>query len=1700
MTFARLLSEAIASDGLPRTGDVLAVCLPLLREIEELHEQGLVAGLRSPLDVHYDGTAVHLVDRTGSAPLNNADAIRSRNPATTASGIEVRDRHQVDMVVGSRAEWKSGDVHESPEPAPRPMLLVGYRAWEQDHAHHDALTDTLVAGLLITSFACGLDLDNERDVHTLAGGRRQLTSLNPGLHPVVANVLTEMIDPDRHDRPPEISQIITRLEHHRELPDELDLSAAYADPADWRRGVLETLRERVFDTTRRNRALYFRPSASTVSLTEASVPLLLDVARVAPDDLFTWTSGVADKLRSGSTVDLEQWCRFEDSPHVAPALDKLISNERKLRNEQGHGRLRLIVAFLRWFDLQNDEVVHSPLLLMPVELKRRKGVKKRYQLSVEGDALVNPILRFVFKDRFDITMPETIDSTVESITAFVSDLEGQVRATAPEVGIEVIEKPRIDLLRRRAQLRVDTYRRNRARTQAQSGRWRRVNHSYSSDDWRPLGLALYQRFVASSELPLRNLAGAAPRPRSSQMFTDTDTASTGPGVGRTGQTYSTAQAEVHQNRWEVDLCSVTLAMLGSRRTSLSRDYDDLLTELASGSQFAGTPFSELFAPDVLSAQPEAVAPITVDQQLVLPADDAQARAVRRAVRGDSFIIQGPPGTGKSQTITNVIAALVADGKRVLFVCEKRAALDVVGHRLRQVGLGDLVATIHDSQLDRKAFVMDLGATYSGWIESGTTATGGATLSPRAQALADIATRLKPLDFLVQDLSRPRLGALSVSGLIEQSVLMRSQGIEPAAEPDYDVSLENWFSSRSSLDAVHSALVSAGLDPSIGNHAALRVQPSFAAQADPISAVISLGRELQQAIQDLRVANATSDGVDSIAVSDLQAAQQFGSTVAAAANGAGTASLDASAPQHSDLRRDAESYTEAELSLTQSTTPSRWKQMLSAEDARNGIAIAEANEGSFFKFLNGGWRNLKKTVDESYDFSQHSVAPPYSAVLAELVEHHDRAGALETLTSHSLQRYGVADPRIVRDLVDQYHNNALFADLVRSPAVGPGAKDEIDAAAHAATALSALADQLVLNPACTIAELDSLASALLATSVAQEQAVIAWGHTAASGTQIPPDVLRWVSEAPEHIRALELCLIDAAATTLLAETDTAMRGGAEIDGLVATLLDQYRDLLDANAEDIRTKVRTRFLDHVAHSEASMAGRSDQDKAFKRSYNAGRRVLEREFAKKMRYRSIRDLADGDTGLVVRDLRPIWLMSPLSVSDTLPMDASMFDAVIFDEASQIPVEDAIPSTFRSNQVIVVGDRMQLPPTRFFSAAGDGDDDVIVTEDDQSVTISLDADSFLTQADQALSSTMLTWHYRSRSESLIAYSNAAFYEGALATVPDLVHESESRPEIRVENIEDAAKTVDDLLTRPISFHRLLNGVYRSRANQEEADYIAEMVRALLMPAAGSDQTDATIGVVAFSEAQQSAIESSLTELATLDDAFAVRLEAERNRTEDGEYLGLFVKNLENVQGDERDIIILSVCYAPGEDGRMRMNFGPINQAGGERRLNVIFSRAKRHMAVVSSIEGHQITNTHNDGAAHLASFLQYAASESTGDQSRSTAILQTQLGDRQATPDHARSAIAEGIAAALRSAGHHVDVSVGRSEFTIDVAVRNDDRYVLGLLIDPPDGEPVASRFVAEASVLDAFDWPILRVTPAEWWTSPDRVIERVNLRLDR
>ena len=543
-------------------------------------------------------------------------------------------------------------------------------------------------------------------------------------------------------------------------------------------------------------------------------------------------------------------------------------------------------------------------------------------------------------------------------------------------------------------------------------------------------------------------------------------------------------------------------------------------------------------------------------------------------------------------------------------------------------------------------------------------------------------------------------------------------------------------------------------------------------------------------------------------------------------------------------------------------------------------------------------------------------------------------------------------------------------------------------------------------------------------------------------------------------------------------------GSSYRKLTSRVDSDYRRWIRANSQLVLGETRDQF--HAALLQDPI----DPD------FAAGIDLLQQEFRRKSRFTPIRELASGKASKALFLLKPVWLMSPRSVSEALPPDnPELFDLVIFDEASQIRIEDGVPALFRGKQTIVVGDEKQLPPTDFFhtrEAATSGESD----EDDPLPIVP----SLLDYAQLYLPSTPLMWHYRSRYEPLIAFNNQAFYQGRLLTIPDKIAYIEPCEPYLVRQYSDAEGFIDSALQRSISYHHIDQAIYTKRENFREANYIAGLVRAILLKKRGLriDQGP-SIGVVTFSEVQRDEIESVLENMGKEDPEFGKQLAAERDRKGDGQLLGLFVKNLEHVQGDERDIIIFSICYGPNLDGNIYMNFGPMNRSGGDRRLNVIFSRAKKHLLVVCSFKPEDITSQ-QPGPLCLKNYLQFASSVSQGDLHSAGAILSQFQATEQPVAGAAHPEAAN-LANHLRNAGYEVAENLGHSEFKIDLGLRMPgaaEQELAILLRDTsqtrtPD-DCLFESVLRPRLLRETMGWKVHEVLLSDWLRDPQTVLSRI------
>ena len=1694
--------------------DVLATVLPLMREVANVHNAGKVAPLRGTNSLQI-GSSGHLTFDPAQAcdPRRNGSRVDRMLEQTATTGVQVigQSQHITDVDSGSY-HVTDLNVGQTSLPITRPLYLPRYANWEHALDHHDELTDIFSLGMILASVACGLDFDDSANLELFVHARSNLFQINARLHPVIASIIGQMTELNRHKRAQDLGGIIRQLENYREQPVvELDTTFVRIEgfkesPLAGKRRIIQThLRDRLFEITRRNRLIYFRPTMQTLNLTLASVPLMLDYRNIKLEQLFVWHSQLAETVIQGAPMSLGKYLRFEDAPYIPSVLDKIISEARRDRAEYGFAQLRLVICFLRWNNLKEapEERIDSPLLLLPVELAKKKGVRDHYVLDpTSTEAEVNPALRHHLKQLYNLDLPESIELRETTLLELHRRLQTQIHASEPGVTLNLIDRPQIKLIHEHARQRVDQYRRRLKLKGDLRAASRSPEYSYNRENFRPLGLQLFLEKVRPRPLPMREVTGAPPVPRQVHIV-DTNPAPSGKMLETERQMYTVRESD---NRnpysWEFDLCNITLGNFNYRKMTLVQDYNHLIE-----SDRGSVPFDTVFSLSPRAEEEPPPALDLADQHLIIPSDATQAMAIAKVRSGRSYIIQGPPGTGKSQTITNLIADYVARGKRVLFVCEKRAAIDVVYHRLSQQGLDELCCLIHDSQTDKKAFIQNLKQTYEGFLKEGVEETHDRT---RATALKAIQQDLAYLQRFSEAMQSSGAG-VPLRRLLHRLVEVRAKRqMAPELAPEIEEQLPDyamWLEHGELVERFHVALQDIGLEPCLARHTLRWLRPSIFDSDRPLESIRTCLDKAETLLENVEAALELSGLPAELwdTLEEIQALLQFAARVRPLAERNQLALLDSTSPEGQRFaelsRRLSEQQRVCALAAEQAAG---WKTPLPPEEAANALSQARRFQGSVFRFLQPGYWRLRKIIKERYDFSRHVVLPGYVKVLEDLTRLQQARAAWEESKRTAQAEWQWPDIMALQQLVSDLRT------IPAHPSVQAFAPQLVN---------SADACSLVLTLADIhgrFAELDQTLASLFAEHGQFDFPELTETLAALRGElAILPELMPLLidfAQLPERfarsLRHIDLPLISfepaigRKSLNRIYREDRALGRveGAALEQRIRRLERSHAELLKLNATCIRSAVRRKFLEHVKISGLAAAQLTEEQKAFKKTYATGRRELEHEFGKSMRYKSIRDLAAGDSGKVIQDLKPIWLMSPLSVSDTLPLDPSLFDVVIFDEASQIPVEEAVPALYRSNQVIVVGDEMQLPPTSFFSARSADEEGVVVEDEGERIKVDLDSDSFLTQSAINLPSTLLAWHYRSRYEALISFSNAAFYTGNLLTIPDRQLPASARTELRVTTTEQATANLDATLTRSISFHFLENGVYESRRNPSEAAYIAQLVRALLQR-----ETKFSVGIVAFSEAQQTEIEEALENLGEEDADFSARLEAEFNREENDQFCGLFVKNLENVQGDERDIIILSVCYGYDAQRRMLMNFGPINQKGGEKRLNVIFSRAKHHMAIISSIKFQDITNEYNDGANSLRNFLQYAEATSRGDHRVARQVLENlnPLARKSLAPGTQSDAVIEDLAAALRRRGYEVDVNVGQSRFRCDLAIRaaGDQFYGLGILVDTHahyENGNLLERYLTQPGILRGFGWKVRFVLTKDWFHDPEGVLNRIDREL--
>ena len=1058
--------------------------------------------------------------------------------------------------------------------------------------------------------------------------------------------------------------------------------------------------------------------------------------------------------------------------------------------------------------------------------------------------------------------------------------------------------------------------------------------------------------------------------------------------------------------------------------------------------------------------------------IVLPiiADSSQLEAIYEAVHDKTFILHGPPGTGKSQTITNIIANALYKGKRVLFVAEKMAALSVVQNRLAAIGLAPFCLEIHSNKTKKSAVISQLKETTEIIRQ-----TPPEEFRKEAERLLNLRAELnqyiealhKEYPFGVSlydaiihyqsvdvescfDIPQAYLDTLDKDTFAQWEdaieLLVRTANAcgHPYQHPLTGISITEYSSAvkegssqlltgfidllttiRQKLDVFSILLKDTDIHPT---------RKDFQTISHIIRRILDIP-ELTPGLLTLPLLNETLNEYREVVVHG---------------------------------RKRDEQRKEIETGFIQEILSINAKQML-----------AEWNRvsGQWFLPRYFGQRKIRKAINvyALKTIETEDIKP----LLHRIIRYQEEAEAVRKYIGQLPSLFGRPgkneDWNTIEQIIDDMtslHSHLLnyAKDIAKvsqikqnlSAQLTEGIQTFRDIHAHSFNELYQLADTLTATEKKLSGMLGISIEELYTDSADWITIALSKARTWKENLDKLKDWYQWL-QAYQTLHSLGIGFIateykekniptsqltdsfrksfyQAAIRYIIAKEPTLeLFNGKIFNDIIA----KYKQISAKFEETTQRELFARLASNIPSFTHEAIQSSEVG------------ILQKNIRNNARGISIRKLFDQIPTLLSR-MCPCMLMSPLSVAQFIDTDADKFDLIVFDEASQMPTYEAVGAIARGKNVIIVGDPKQMPPTSFFSV-NTIDEDNIEMEDLESIL-----DDCLALS---IPSKYLLWHYRSKHESLIAFSNSEYYDNKLMTFPS------------PDNIESKVRIVN------------INGYYdkgKSRQNRAEAQAVVDEIARRLR---SEELRKKSIGVVTFSIVQQALIEDLLSDL------FIFYPELETLALECDE--PLFIKNLENVQGDERDVILFSVGYGPDAEGRVSMNFGPLNRAGGERRLNVAVSRARYEMIIYSTLRSDMIdlNRTSSIGVAGLKRFLEYAEkgtrstiSSVPRQLSEATASIETIIADR------------------LRSLGYTVHTDIGCSGYKIDIGIvdtENTSNYQLGIICDGKNykrTKTARDREIVQNHVLKALGWNIYRIWTMDWWEKPDEVMATIQEAIAR
>jgi very-short-patch-repair endonuclease len=1124
-----------------------------------------------------------------------------------------------------------------------------------------------------------------------------------------------------------------------------------------------------------------------------------------------------------------------------------------------------------------------------------------------------------------------------------------------------------------------------------------------------------------------------------------------------------SNAVAGQKHWEVNWTAVGLGFFTFSKFLMWRDLDasvwpdgDALLENELIKNLLGDDSPAEAAPPLVPDDENIDAHIDLASVVhVLDADSSQTLCIEEATRGRNLVVQGPPGTGKSQTIANIIASAAHAGKSVLFVAEKAAALDVVHGRLKSVGLDPQCLELHS----RKATKLSVIASLERALRA------SAAVLPESKTASDLRQARDSLNEWSHALHRqirssgrtPYQVLGTVIKLQADQVRVLDQRLDVAADWDRERLAEAERAVDRAALAVHQlreipihhawyGAQGARLTPFDAN----RLRKTLGESLDHSRALASLAMRASEIL-------ACNRDAPCVHLTAFVKALRHLSRVPDEGRGAlGHGAWYSEAERIGRLLQCGKLWSSSKADLEDQVANRAWT--FDIDSLRQTIA---AHGRSLFRWASGRYR---RAISELRGLCK--LRPPSGF--------QNRLSLLDSLIDAQIARRKIADesefgrsilgslwagestPWNTVEILLAWSREAKECDLdLNLLGLAPSA-DKGSCAAVANRLESAVASfhasitevvQIVRPDTEAIfgGRVDSAPLSMVTEKIAQWAGAVETLNDWVAARESLAVLDRW--EMQQIREGLATGSIDASearpmADLLIAE---ALWRGAVTDDPILDQIDgvsRSETVRNFRALDRRRIELARLEVLACYSEKRPSGVSGE-----------MGIVRAEIGKKRRHLPVRQLMER-AGSAVQSLKSIFLMSPLSVAQFLPPGRQSFDLIVIDEASQVPPEEAIGAVARARQMIVVGDNKQLPPTNFFRMISEDEDDENASEI-LTTARARNFESILTLASaRGFPERMIRWHYRSRHPSLIAVSNHSCYAGGLLLPPS--------PITKADNLG-------------LSLVRTPRGHYErggSGRNLVEADLIAAAVEKHLQ-----NQSDRSLGIACFSVAQRDAIEDALQARGLLSAVDAFAPNGER----------LFIKNLEAVQGDERDVIFISIGYGPDAQGRMTMGFGPLSADGGERRLNVLISRARLQCTVFSSITAGDIpVDVKPRGTRMLREFLHFAE---TGH----IAAGDVGIADFD-------SPFEEAVAAYIRRAGYEFAAQVGVSGFRIDLGVldpRRPGKFALGVECDGAayhSGRSARDRDRLRQEVLEGLGWKLHRIWSTDWFRKPEREAQKL------